>query len=440
MAHLLCHRPFRYTPGYAKRPMTKQMRHLVTAYNETVSSVAIFSNRKGTPMMTSTSFSINQPTRICFGINSIADLPAMAKELGGSKIFLVVDPGLKAAGLVDAITAPLDNASMPFEIYDKIDPEPGLKLADNGAKLAKKTKCDCVVGVGGGSAMDVAKAISILLTNGGKAVDYLGLGNIKKPGVPKIMVPTTAGTGAEVTFTAVFTNEKSKSKAGMNGDPLYPDATILDPALTLTMPSSVTATTGIDALTHALEAFVSTQAHQISDMYALEAIDLISNNLGVAYANGDNLEARSNMLMGSLLAGKALATAGVGLVHAMAYPLGGMFGIPHGLANAVLLPYVMDYNIIGDPNKFAILAEIMGQEIDGLSIREAALRSVDAVYQLNSDVNIPKTLADLKIPKKKIKEMAKIALTVTRPVENNPRKPSLEDVIEVYEIAHNGWE
>lgn len=390
--------------------------------------------------MTSPSFSINQPTRIRFGINSIADLPDMAKELGGSKIFLVVDPGLKAAGLVDAITAPLDNASMPYEIYDKIDPEPGLKLADNGAKLAKKTKCNCVVGVGGGSAMDVAKAVSVLLTNGGKALDYLGLGKIKKPGVPKIMVPTTAGTGAEVTFTAVFINEKTKSKGGMNGDPLYPDATILDPALTVSMPPAVTATTGIDALTHALEGFVSTQAHQISDMYALEAIDLISNNLSIAYANGDNLEARSNMLMGSLLAGKALATAGVGLVHAMAYPLGGMFGIPHGLANAVLLPYVMDYNIIGDPNKFAILAEIMGQEIDGLSVREAALRSVDAVYQLNSDVNIPKTLAALKIPKKKIKEMAKIALTVTRPVENNPRKPSLEDVMKVYEVAHNGWE
>lgn len=390
--------------------------------------------------MTSSSFSINQPTRIRFGINSIADLPDMAKELGGSKLFLVVDPGLKAAGLVDAITAPLVDGSMPFEIYDEIDPEPGLKLADKGAKLAKKAKCDCVVGVGGGSAMDVAKAVSILLTNGGKAEDYLGLGKIKKPGVPKIMVPTTAGTGAEVTFTAVFINEKTKSKGGMNGDPLYPDAAILDPALTLSMPPSITATTGIDALTHALEGFVSTQAHHISDMYALEAIDLISNNLGIAYANGDNLEARSNMLMGSLLAGKALATAGVGLVHAMAYPLGGMFGIPHGLANAVLLPYVMDYNIIGDPNKFAILAEIMGQEIDGLSIREAALRSVDAVYQLNSDVNIPKTLADLKIPRKKIKEMAKIALTVTRPVENNPRKPSLEDVIEVYEVAHKGWE
>ncbi|HIJ79859.1 MAG TPA: iron-containing alcohol dehydrogenase [Deltaproteobacteria bacterium] len=390
--------------------------------------------------MTSQSFTVTQPTRICFGENSINDLAALVEDLGGSKVFIVVDPGVKNAGLLARVTAPLEKNKIPFEVYDKVDPEPGLKLADDGAKLAKKAKCDCVIGVGGGSAMDVAKAISILLTNGGKAVDYIGLGMIKKPGVPKIMVPTTAGTGAEVTFTAVFINEKTKSKAGMNGDHLYPEAAVLDPALTVSMPPHITATTGIDALTHALESYVSTQAHTISEMYALEAIDLISNNLGEAYANGDNMEARSNMLLGSLLAGKALATAGVGLVHAMAYPLGGMFGIPHGLANAVLLPYVMAYNIIGNPAKFAVLAEIMGQKTEEMSLRDAAEASVEAVYRLNQDVGIPSSLADLKIPKNKIPEMAKIALTVKRPVENNPRKPSLEDVIRIYETAMDGWE
>ncbi|MBU0728609.1 MAG: iron-containing alcohol dehydrogenase [Proteobacteria bacterium] len=385
-------------------------------------------------------FLINQPTRIRFGQGAINDLAQMVKDLGGKKVFMVVDPGLKGAGLVEKITAPLIQAKMKFEIYDAIDPEPGLKLADNGATLATKAKCDCVVGVGGGSAMDVAKAVSILLTNGGKAEDYLGLGKIKKPGVPKIMVPTTAGTGAEVTFTAVFINEKTKSKGGMNGDPLYPDAAILDPELTVSMPRHITASTGIDAFTHALEAFTSTQAHRVSDMYAIEAIDLISRNLPLAYAHGGNMQAREAMLMGSLLGGKALATAGVGLVHAMAYPLGGMFGIPHGLANAVLLPYVVAYNIIGNPEKFAIIAEVMGEDTEGLSLREASLAAVEAVYNLNADVGIPATLADLKIPAKKIPEMARIALTVTRPIENNPRKPSLEDVIQVYETAMNGWE
>jgi alcohol dehydrogenase len=389
-------------------------------------------------MIQTQSFSINQPTRIIFGVDAVKQLSTLIKELGGSRVFLVVDPGLKQAGITGQISAVLDEAEIPYTLYDKVTPEPGLKLADQGLKLAKKNKADCVVGVGGGSALDIAKAVSILLTNGGKAEDYLGLGKIKHKGVPKIMIPTTAGTGAEVTFTAVFINEKTNSKGGMNGDPLYPDAAILDPALTLSLPPHVTASTGIDAFTHALEAFVSTQSHAISDMYAIEALDLISTNLRKAYANPANLEARSAMLLGSLLGGKALATAGVGLVHAMAYPLGGMFNTAHGLANAVLLPYVVEYNIIGCPEKFATVAQIMGYETEGLPLREAAQLAVEAIHQLNADVGIPSSLAALNIPTDKLPEMAKIALTVTRPVENNPRKPSEDDVIAVYEAAFDG--
>jgi alcohol dehydrogenase len=390
--------------------------------------------------MNGQTFTVTQPTRIRFGFNTVNDLAALVRELGGSRVFLVIDPGVVAAGLLEPVSASLAADKIPFTVYDQVDPEPGLKLADNGAKLARKGKCDCVVGVGGGSAMDIAKAVSILLTNGGKAEDYIGLGKIAKNGVPKIMIPTTAGTGAEVTFTAVFINEKTGSKAGMNGDPLYPDAAILDPALTLSIPPHVTATTGIDALTHALEAYVSTQAHTISDMYALEAIDLIASNLGKAYANGGNIEARSAMLLGSLLAGKALATAGVGLVHAMAYPLGGMHKIPHGLANAVLLPYVMAYNLIGAPERFSTLAEMFGVDVSGMTLREAAEAAVEAVWRLNDDVGIPKNLQELGIPREDIPEMAKIALTVARPVANNPRRPSREEVEAIYEEAMNGWE
>ncbi len=390
-------------------------------------------------MIASKKFIVTQPTQIHFGVGMVESLAQVVKDCGGKKALLVVDPSLKVVGLLAAITAPLDAAGMEYVLFDHVDPEPGLLLADEGTALAKKKGCDCVIGAGGGSAMDVAKAISILITNGGKAEDYLGLGKIKKAGVPKIMVPTTAGTGAEVTFTAVFINEKTKSKGGMNGDPLYPDAAILDPALTLTLPPHVTAAPGIDAFVHAMEAFTSTQAHAISDMYALEAMELISQNLPIAYANGGNLEARSGMLLGSLLGGKALATAGVGLIHAMAYPLGGMFGISHGLANAVLMPFVVDYNIIGDPVKYARVADIMGYDIADMSLREAAHMAVEAVYNLNSDVAIPGCLADLDIPEDKIPEMAEIALTVTRPVENNPRQPTLDDVIAIYEIAHKGW-
>ncbi len=391
-------------------------------------------------MLTIQSFVMNLPTRIQFGINSITGLGEQVKNCGGTKVFLAADPGLESAGVLEKIVGALTAAHLPYELYTAIVPEPGLELADRGASLAKAAGCDCVVGAGGGSAMDVAKAVSILLTNGGKAEDYLGLGRISKPGVPKIMIPTTAGTGAEVTFTAVFLNEKTRSKAGMNGDPLYPEAAILDPSLTVSLPPHVTAFTGIDALTHAIEAYVSIQAHTLSDLYAQKAIILIADNLAMAYARGDNMEARGAMLMGSLLAGRALATAGVGLVHAMAYPMGGMFNTPHGLANAVLLPYVMAYNLIGSPQKYAQIANALGCRIEGLNVREAGEMAVEALRILNDEIGIPRTLAELDIPFDRIPVMAEIALTVTRPVANNPRKPMVDDVISIYENAFCGEE
>lgn len=391
-------------------------------------------------MILSPNFTVTQPTSIRFGNGSITDLGMIVKRLNGTKVFLVADPGVFAANLLGRITKPLDDEAIPYAVFTEIDPEPGLRLADHGAELARQAGADCVIGVGGGSAMDVAKAISILLTNGGCAEDYLGLGKIKKAGLPKIMVPTTAGTGAEVSFTAVFINEKTSSKGGMNGDPLYPEAAILDPELTLSLPPHVTAATGIDAFTHAIEAYVSTHSHPISDMYAMEAMRLISASLPKAYAHGGNLAARTDMLMGSLLAGKALATAGVGLVHAMAYPLGGMFGIPHGLANAVLLPYVLQYNLLGAPEKYAQVASVLGCDVKGMSPKEAARCVVEAVFELNMEIGIPATLAELEISGDKIPEMARIALTVTRPVENNPRRPSYDDVVNVYQVALNGWE
>ena len=384
------------------------------------------------------SFTITQPTQLHFGENAIQGLPQVIKSFGGSKPLVVIDPGLCKAGLDADITAPLEEAGMKYTVTAKVDPEPGLRLADGAAQLAKKNKCDCVVGAGGGSAMDIAKAAACLLTNGGKAADYLGLGKIKKPGVPKIMIPTSAGTGAEVTFTAVFINEKTGAKGGMNGAPLYPEAAILDPLLTLSLPPHVTASTGLDALIHALEAYTSVQAHPVSEMYSLQAMELILGNIRTAFADGRNVQARSNMLLGSLLGGKALAMAGVGLVHAMSYPLGGMFGIPHGLANAVLLPYVTEYNLIGNLEKFTILANLLGYDTDKLPLREASMLAVEGLFNLNSDLDIPGTLADLEVPEDKIPEMADIALTVARPIENNPRRPSRAEIIAVYEYAMNG--
>ena len=389
-------------------------------------------------MAPATPFSVTQPTQIHFGCGEAANLATHIQGCGAGKPLLVIDPGLVKAGLDKTIIDPLAAAGIDHAVYDEIDPEPGLRLADRGTEIARQEGCDCVVGVGGGSAMDVAKAIAILLTNGGQAVDYLGLGKIKKPGVPKIMVPTSAGTGAEVTFTAVFINEETGSKGGMNGDPLYPDIAILDPELTLSLPPDVTAATGIDALTHALEAYTSIQANPISEIYSIHAIGLIAKNIRTAYADGRNLQARSNMLLASLLGGKALAIAGVGLVHAMAYPLGGMFAIPHGLANAVLLPFVTRFNLIGNLEKHARIAQMLGQDIQGMSLRDAAEITVEELHLLNQDLGIPASLRDLSIPADRFPEMADIALTVARPVENNPRQPDREDIIALYEAAMAG--
>jgi len=384
------------------------------------------------------SFTITQPTQIHFGRGMINSLPQVITGFSGTRPLVVIDPGLEKAGIDSLITGILDKAGINFTLFTRVDPEPGLKLADLAAENARQNNCDCVVGAGGGSAMDIAKAASILLTNGGKAVDYLGLGKIGKPGVPKIMVPTSAGTGAEVTFTAVFINEETGSKGGMNGNPLYPEAAILDPELTLSLPPGVTASTGLDALAHALEAYTSVKAHPVSEMYSLEAIDLISGNIRAAYADGRNLEARTNMLLASLLGGKALAMAGVGLVHAMAYPLGGMFGIAHGLANAILLPYVTEYNLIGNLEKHAHLAALFGFDTNGMPLREAATMIADGLFQLNMDLDIPATLADIDVPGDKIPEMADIAMKVAVPIENNPRRPSRDDIIAIYEYALNG--
>lgn len=386
------------------------------------------------------SFSLRLATSIRFGVGVIDELPDAIKKLKGTKPILVADPSLRKAGLLNKLEESLKKTGISYALFEDVDPEPGLKLADGATEIARKNGCDCVIGAGGGSAMDVAKAAAVLLTNEGKAVDYVGLNKVGKPGVPKIMVPTTAGTGSEVTFTAVFINEKTDSKNGINADSLYPELAILDPTLTMSVPAVVTAYTGIDAFTHALEAFVSRTAQPFSNLWALEGIKLISGSLRRAYCQGEDLEARSDMLLGSLYGGLALAAAGVGLVHAMAYPLGGLYRIPHGLANAVLLPYVMVYNLAGDLPKFATITEVMGEDVSEShgSLREAAEIACEAVRLLCADVGIPESLKDLNIPKKDIPKMAKIAMTVARPIANNPRTVSVDEVVGLYEMAYEG--
>jgi len=378
-------------------------------------------------------FSFTGAKKIVFGNGSFSGLAEHLTELKVSRPLVVLDVNLAGTGFGERLSALLDKAKIGFVLYDKAMPEPPIELADEGAKLAIRKRCDGVVGIGGGSAMDLAKAIAVLAANKGKAEDYLGLNKVPGPGLPKIMVPTTAGTGSEVTFTAVFIRKKLKKKEGMNSPYLYPELALLDPELTLTLPPHATAATGIDALCHAIESYTSINASPMSEMISLEAIRLISDNLRTAVHDGSNLEAREAMLLGSLYAGLGLANAGVTAVHSLSYPLGGKYGISHGLANTIMLPRVMAFNLPGAREKFVDIAEIMGEMVDDLPLREAAYLAVEAVEALIEDCGIFTTLEELEIPEADFPELATVAMTVARPLANNPCKMTPEEMVEIYQ-------
>ncbi len=381
-------------------------------------------------------FSFTGAKKIVFGNGSFDEIVEHIKESGGDKPLIVLDKGLSETGFRQKVSALLDKGGMKYAIFDRIEAEPALELADEGTKIALKDKCDAVVGIGGGSAMDVAKAIAVLAANRGKAVDYLGLNKVPGRGLPKIMVPTTAGTGSEVTFTAVFSRKDLKKKEGMNSPYLYPELALLDPKLTLSLPPEPTAATGIDALCHAIESYTSVNSSPMSELVSLEAIDLISLSLRTCVHNGSNLEAREQMLLGSLYAGLGLANAGVGAAHSLSYPLGGKYGISHGLANTIMLPPVMEFNLPAALEKFAVIAAVMGEQTEDIPLRDAAYLAVEAVEALIEDCGIFTGLEALGIPEEAFPELAKVAMTVARPLENNPRKVSFEDAIEMYEQVY----
>jgi alcohol dehydrogenase len=379
-----------------------------------------------------TIFTFTGAKKIVFGCGSFASLAAAIRELRASRPLVVVDRPLARTGMADKVAAMLDKEGIRCALFDRVEGEPPLELADEGAKAAGKAKADCVVGIGGGSAMDTAKAIAVLATNRAKAADFLGLNKIPGPGLPKIMVPTTAGTGSEVTFTSVFIRRNLKKKEGMNSPYLYPEVALLDPELTLTLPPEATASTGLDALCHAIESYTSIAASPMSEMVSLQAIGLIAENLRTCVHHGSNLKAREAMLLGSLYGGLGLANAGVTAVHSLSYPLGGRYGVPHGFANTILLPHVMAFNLPGALEKFALVAEAMGEAVEDLPVREAAYLAVEAVEALIEDCGITKTLEDFGVSRDDFPEMAKTAMTVARPLANNPRKVTPEDAVQIY--------
>ncbi len=375
------------------------------------------------------------PNKVIFGIGASANVAAEVSGLRGSKVLIVTDPGVVAAGLLESIERSLQADSIAYETYDKVEPEPPSRVIDEGAAIFKAAGCDVIVGVGGGSSLDVAKGISILTANQGRILDYIGLDSVPRKGAPMILVPTTAGTGSEVTRVLVMTDEEQNKKSVVFTPFALPDAAIVDPLLTISMPSVVTADTGADALVHAVEAYVSMNATVFSDLWAEEAIRLIGAYLPIACAKGSNREARYHMSLAATLAGLAFTSGGLGAVHALAYPLGTEYHMTHGRTNAMMLPHVMNFNLPGNPEKYARIAELLGQDTAGLSALEAAPLAVQAVMDLEDAINVSWLLQDYDIDPADIELLVNGAMQQARLFAPNPRDLDEDDVRSIYRQA-----
>jgi alcohol dehydrogenase class IV len=370
--------------------------------------------------------------RIVNGAGAIRQLPAEIKALGGSKVIIITDPGLVASGIVDQVEDLLNADNVPFVRFDKVEADPRFEIVNDVLELIKNEQIDCVLGIGGGSSLDMAKVSSVMATNSGRVEDYFGIDLVEEPGLKTILIPTTAGTGSEVTPIVILSDHQEKLKKGVVSSHLFPDCAILDPELTVGLPPQVTAATGMDALIHAIEAYTSINANSMTDMLAIQAIDLIYNNIRTAFANGGNIEARGKMLEGSMLAGMAFANAGVTAVHAFAYPIGAEFHIPHGIANTIMLVPVMQFNLMGNLGKFADIARIFGGCDTSLRERTLAQLAVEALKELARDLEVPQRLGQYGVKADDVPSLAKGVMKVTRLLANNPRKLTLEDAENIY--------
>lgn len=386
--------------------------------------------------------------RIVFGNGAIQKLDSILQRLKARNILLVTDPGIKNAGIMDKVSFLLEQANYKTVIYDQVVPEPPVESAMDCYEFAKsQMNIDAVVGLGGGSSIDMAKIVALLVAYGGHPLDYYGGENqIPGPIAPLIAIPTTAGTGSEVTSVAVLTDVENNLKIGISDNYLRPTVALLDPVLTLGLPAYVTACSGIDALSHAIEAYTAKPSAYIqaegdilfqgsipiSDALAYRAIELIAKNLPLAVHQGSNLEARSNMLLGSLMAGMSFSNAGTAAAHALAYPIGGLVKSPHGEVTGLLLPYVMEYNATMETEKMVKISKAFDVNLDGLSEKNAALAASQAVLELLKEIGLPTKLTDIGIREEDIPEIAEKTLKIHRLIRNNPRvstQRSLEELL-----------
>jgi len=384
-----------------------------------------------------TPFSFSTTSQISLEAGAAGNLGAICTERGASSVLLVTDPGIHSLGLMESAIKSFESAGLPVSVFFKVEADPSDSNVLEALHDARACQADCVVGFGGGSSMDVAKVVSLLASPdcAQSLADLYGVGNARGKRLPLIQVPTTAGTGSEVTPIAVITTGAT-TKSGVVSPLLLPDLAILDPELTLGLPAAVTAATGIDAMVHAIEAYTSRiKKNPVSDMLAREALRLLSGNLLKVIENGDDMEARSAMLLGALFAGQAFANAPVAAVHALAYPLGGHFHIPHGLSNSLVLPHVLRFNMDVAAPLYAELAPIVkGQSAGGP--RDGAEQLVEGLEALVEASGLPRRLRDLQVPEDFLPTLAKDAMLQQRLLVNNPKDVDENAALSIYRAAY----
>jgi alcohol dehydrogenase len=401
--------------------------------------------------MPRTVWSFHTAQQFLFGRGAAAQLGEVARRLGAKRILVVTDPILLKAGLIDAVHAPLSEEGVAVDIFSEGEPEPSLRAADKCIAVARHVKPDVLLGLGGGSNMDLAKITAVVLAHGGSPRDYVGDDQIPGPIYPLICMPTTAGTGSEVSAATVLTDSDNHMKVGILSNYLRPRVALVDPLLTVSCPPKVTAESGIDALTHAIEAYTAVDnetfplppgertvyqgRHPMGDMLAEKAIVQVGRYLRRAVADGNDLEAREGMALGATLAGMAFSNVGVAAVHALEYPVGGAVHCSHGAGNGLLLPAVMRFNLPARVPQFAAIAKLLGEDVLGLTEHQAAERAVTAVEGLRDAIGIPQRLRDLGVTEEQLRPFAEKAFGIRRILRVNPRTVTVDDLEGIYRAA-----
>ncbi|MBC6443489.1 MAG: iron-containing alcohol dehydrogenase [Rhodobacteraceae bacterium] len=381
-------------------------------------------------------FTFNTPGSIVFGAGKLADLGVLATGRMSGPVLLITDPGLVETGIAVRATNMLAAAGLSVSVFPDVMADPPESVVQAATDAARAAGATGVVGVGGGSSLDVAKLVAVLATGQEKLADMYGVGNTQGPRLPLILVPTTAGTGAEVTMVSIVTTGTSE-KIGVVSPWLLPDVALLDPELTYGLPSHITAATGIDAMVHAIEAYASASPNNnpLSRALACEALRCLGAAVETAVHDGGNQAARADMLLGSMLAGQAFANSPVAAVHALAYPIGGYFKVPHGLSNALVLPHVLRFNCVTHPGAYAELAPITFPELEGIKGQEAAAAFVDELARLSQHCGLQQHLRDVGIREDDIPMMARAAMNQTRLLQNNPRQMDETAARSIYRAA-----